>query len=179
MEMMTDCAQDRDPGLRVSGCTAVIDSGQWQGRDIAVIYYKRGNAYARIGELRRAIEDYDQAVRLDPSYATVYGNRGLTYSTLGEHRRAIQDFDQVLRLNPDSVLAYKNRGLAFSDIGEHRRAIQDFDQVLRLDPGNAFAYHSRGFAFGDLGEHRLSKFIKTSLMNLDRRAWIIWWRHMR
>ncbi len=42
--MVEDCNQERDPDPRISGCTAVIGSGQWQGKELAWAYFNRGTA---------------------------------------------------------------------------------------------------------------------------------------
>ena len=151
--MKENCEQERDWNLRIGGCTAVIRAGQWQGKELAWAYYNRGNAYRNLGEPRRAIADYDQALRLDPEHANAYGNRGNAYLALGEYRRAIQDYDQVLRIDPGDARAYINRGNAYRDLGEHASAIQDYDQVLRIDPGDAFAYNNRAWALYLLGRN--------------------------
>ncbi len=145
--MKEDCEQERDWSLKIGGCTAAIGSGQWQGKELAPVYSNRGNAYFNLGEYRRAIQDYDQALRLDPGYAVAYYNRGKAYTELRVHRRAIQDYDQTLRINPGLAIAYYNRGIAYNGLGEHHRAIQDYDQALRIDPGYADAYHNRGWSY--------------------------------
>ena len=58
--MMEDCVQYRDSDLRISGCTAMIRSGQFSDRNLSAAYNNRGNAYTALGEHRRAIENYDQ-----------------------------------------------------------------------------------------------------------------------
>ena len=62
-------------------------------------YYGRGLAYGNLGELRRAIEDYDTAIRLDPNNADAYFNRGWTTTTsassAGPLRTTIQPSDST------------------------------------------------------------------------------------
>jgi tetratricopeptide (TPR) repeat protein len=58
---------DRDPDLSISGCTAIIQSGRQTQQNLAVAFYNRGNAHFRKGQPDRAIADYDQAIRLNPS----------------------------------------------------------------------------------------------------------------
>jgi tetratricopeptide (TPR) repeat protein len=48
----------------------------------------------------RAIEDYDQAIRIDPNLAEAYYNRGKSYAELGLYQLANGDFEQAVRLNP-------------------------------------------------------------------------------
>jgi tetratricopeptide (TPR) repeat protein len=63
----------------------------------------RGLAYRAKGEHDRAIQDYDEAIKLNPNLAIAFYNRGLAYGAKGQHDRAIQDFDQAIRLNPSDA----------------------------------------------------------------------------
>ena len=54
-------------------------------------YSNRGRAYASLGQPERAMEDFDEAIRLDPELAPAYYNRGSLYGNLGQPQRAIQD----------------------------------------------------------------------------------------
>ncbi len=114
--MVEDCNQERDRELRISGCTVVIGSGQWQGKELAWAYNNRGLAYAYLGNPARAIEDYDQALRLDPGLVVAYLGRGVVYNALGLYRRAIKDYDEALRIDPGSTLAYNNRAIALDNL---------------------------------------------------------------
>ena len=58
-------------------------------------------AYHLLGEHQRAVEDLDEAIRLDPKYADNYYNRGNAYGKLGEHQRAIQDYERAIQLGAD------------------------------------------------------------------------------
>ena len=80
--MVEDCVQSDDPDLRIGGCTAVIRSGEYSGKNLAYAYYNRGIAYGKLGDPGRAIEDYDQALRINPRYAIAYYNRGFVYNIL-------------------------------------------------------------------------------------------------
>ena len=88
------------PDVRIGACTAVIQSGQETPLSLAVAYNDRGYAYDDKGEYDRAIQDYGEAIRLNPDFAFAYNNRGIAYRSKGEYDRAIQYFNQVLRLKP-------------------------------------------------------------------------------
>ena len=47
----------------------------------------RGVAYANLGQHTRAVEDYDEAMLLDPELAPAYYNRGIAYKDLASTRR--------------------------------------------------------------------------------------------
>src|SRR5882757_8265486 len=77
----------------LAACARAISSGKVKGHDLSIIFNHRGNAYYGKGNYDRAIEDYGEAIRLDPKYATAYNNRGQSYNRKGEHDRAISDLD--------------------------------------------------------------------------------------
>src|ERR1700677_1904030 len=61
--------KSEDPDRSIEGCSALIQSGQEAGINLAKAFYGRGSAYARKGDYEHAIQDYDQALRLNPSLA--------------------------------------------------------------------------------------------------------------
>ena len=88
----------------------------------AIDFLNRGVAKGRRGDLKGAIEDFNQALSLNPNYAQAYYNRGVAYAHLGENQKAIADYSQALSLNPNYADAYNNRGNAYSELGEYQRA---------------------------------------------------------
>ena len=66
-------------------------------------------AYHYLGQYERAIEDYDQALEINPQLAEAYNNRGLAY--LGQYERAIEDYDQALEIASRRSLGARHRGL--------------------------------------------------------------------
>jgi lipoprotein NlpI len=141
-----------DPDLSISRCTAMIQSGRETQQNLAVVFSDRGIAYARKGQYDRAIEDLDQAIRLNPNYAAAFSNRGLAYVRKGQYDRAIEDLDQAIRLNPNYAAAFNNRGSAYSAEGDLDRAIADYNEAIRLDPKIAAGFNSRGFAYARKGD---------------------------
>ena len=62
-------------------------------------------AYAMLGQLEQAIEDYDQAIRLNPECAEAYYGRGFIYKEQGKKDEAIVDFEKFITLadNPQWI----------------------------------------------------------------------------
>ena len=84
----------------IEACSALIQSGQDAGINLAAIFYNRGLAQAHKGDYDLAIKDYDQAIRLNASLAIAFDARGVAYGHKRDYDHAIQDFNQALRLNP-------------------------------------------------------------------------------
>lgn len=130
----------------IQGCDAVIRWARESPRDTAAAFYNRGIAYRNLGKLDRAIDDYDQALRMRPAFPDALNDRGVAYLQKGDTERAIADFSEAIRLSPDFASAWFNRGGALVRQGRLDRAIADFDRVLELEPGDSETLLARGLA---------------------------------
>ncbi|BAZ08691.1 serine/threonine protein kinase [Calothrix sp. NIES-4071] len=117
-------------------------------------YNNRGLEKYNKKDYRGAIEDYSQAIKINPNYAIAYYNRGLARYYLGENQIAIQDYSQAIKLNPRYTNAYFNRGLARYNSGQNQAAIEDYSQAIKFDPNYTDAYYNRGLARYALGDNQ-------------------------
>jgi tetratricopeptide (TPR) repeat protein len=113
----------------------------------------QGDTILKSGDYDRAIADFDEAMRLDPTNAVAFAGRGLAYENKGNHDRAIADFNEAIRLDPTYAVAFALRGLAYENKGNHDRAIADINEAIRLNPTNAVALAVRGIAYENKGDY--------------------------
>jgi tetratricopeptide (TPR) repeat protein len=78
----------------------MIQSGHEPPQNLVAAFTYRGNAYFGKGQYDRAIEDYDQAIRLNPNYAEAYNNRGLAKRAKGDFAGGDADIAKAKQLNP-------------------------------------------------------------------------------
>ena len=128
-------------------------SGALSDNDEAVEYYQSGVDFADMGDYRRAIQEYDQAIALDPEFHGAYLNRGNIYLRFGDYQSAIRDYSRAIEIDPDAPGAYDNRGNAYAALGQYDRALRDHTQAIEVDPRFAAAYDNRGTTYMDIGEH--------------------------
>jgi tetratricopeptide (TPR) repeat protein len=137
---------------QISGCTAFINAGQLPPRVLASVFVNRATAYIAKHDYDRAIDDTEQAIKIDPTSASAFHNRGRAYSAKGEHGQALRDFNKAIELDPHDPMVFTNRGVAFARERAFDRAIQDYDQALRLAPADAAALNNRGEAYLGKGQ---------------------------
>src|SRR5437660_766717 len=138
------------PDLRISGCTTLIQSGRETQSILAVAFCNRGNAYQDYkGDYDRAIQDYDQAVRLKPDDAAALNNRCWARAVANKAlEAALSDCNESLRLRPDDAGTMHSRGFVHFRMGRYDEAIADFDNSLSRDPKSADMLYMRGLAKG-------------------------------
>jgi len=119
-------------------------------------FVNRGLAYRRLGQLDRAIRDYEAAIRLNARAADAFNNRGNAYQDKLDYERALADYDEAIRLNPRYAHAYNNRGVVFLELGDSLKALADFHRAINEDPFYANAFRNRGLAHTDQEEFDLA-----------------------
>jgi len=92
-----------DPEISISVCSGIIQSGRAKGRDLAVAHTERGIAYVTLLDYDRALLDFGEAIRIDPSFARAFANRGAVYGAKQDFEKALADFSRVLTLEPRSA----------------------------------------------------------------------------
>lgn len=110
-------------------------------------YHMRAFLRRENGDLDLALEDSNEAVRLDPLNALLYVERGLIRDARKEYDKAIDDYSEAIGLNPQLVCAYSDRGAAWADKQEFKKAMADFGQAIQLDPKRALHHSNRGLAW--------------------------------
>lgn len=77
-------------------------------KQLSRAYVNRGYTYQNVGKPKKAMADYNQAIKIDPKNAYAYNNRGLAFERRGERKRAIDDYRQALKINPKLWLPKEN-----------------------------------------------------------------------
>ena len=118
----------------------------------AIIYFHRGINLHTFGDIKGAIEEYNQALRLHPNFPEVYYKRGISRHKLGDFKGAITDYNQAISLNSNYPGIYNHRGFTRRDLGDLKGAMADFNQALSLNPNFPEAYQNRGITRNALGD---------------------------
>jgi tetratricopeptide (TPR) repeat protein len=111
----------------------------------ALNLFRRAVAEDGLGNTEKALDLYNEAIRLDPKATLAFLGRGmLLASRKRAYERAIEDLNKVLVLEPSNVLALIRRGAAFGELGETGRGLVDLDRAIALAPSSSQAYFYRG-----------------------------------
>jgi len=122
--------------------------------NLGVAYNKRGCNKYLSNQYNRAIDDFTEAITIDPEDADTYYNRGRAYSALKRFKNAIEDYTAAIDLYQKTIIdlivtmalnneevyyiipakelnkalsnAYNNRGEAYSELKKHDNAVGDF-----------------------------------------------------
>jgi tetratricopeptide (TPR) repeat protein len=106
-----------------------------------------GVAYHVQGEIGLAIEEYREALRINPDYADAYSNLGAAYYAQGEVDLAIKSWEDALRIDPSLAQTHHNLGVAYKAQGMLALAVNELEKALRIDPNDADTHFSLGESY--------------------------------
>ncbi len=116
-------------------CSLAIEM-QMLGRiDLAATHANRGVIQSRRGSFERALNDYDQALRLNPLLLSAWINRGNVLVRMKRFGEAIVDYGEAIELSDGgSALTFYNRGIAHDRQDSKARARRDYLRAVELEP---------------------------------------------
>ncbi len=89
----------------------------------------RGDSFAEEGQYDMAIQEYDEAIRLERNYGDAYYKRGLAYEALGKTIEAERDFAKAKELG-----YYSAPDLSFHEGGCPVTILDDFTKAIEVTP---------------------------------------------
>jgi len=103
-------------------------------------------------DTNKAIETFNQALRINSQYPEALYNRGLAYLKKNDNLKAEQDFLAAIAAKPDYGEAYLELGSIYLGKGEDQKAEEQFQQALRLNPRLQKASIGLGHIYTDKGD---------------------------
>jgi len=148
-----DCANPSIPAERAErACSAELTLLGLPSGTRARLLANRGGARLDLGRHLAALDDFDQALAIEPSMFVAMTGRARALVGMGQWRAGIAQFDAALEQKPNDVNALMGRGAAQLNAGNAEAALADFDKALRAAPRNLDARYNRGAAKLQLGD---------------------------
>lgn len=124
---------DRLDALAAEDFRAAIDYApdNWRTRHNYAISLAMKSSY------RRAIQQLDRAIELNPSYANSYFNRGELYFETGDYEQAIDDYSKAIEITPDDPQYYNSRAHSRFMIEDHLAALEDYETAAEMATDSA------------------------------------------
>ena len=108
--------------------------------------YNKANEHLANGELREAINTYDEILEISPDNIDATLMKGVALSNIEQHKQSMKEFYKVLVKKPENVLALVGMGVGFGNFGEYKEAQTYFDDAYNISPDNHVILNYKNFA---------------------------------
>ncbi len=106
------------------------------GGENAESYFDDGITASMKGDLKRALQCFERALKLDPAYLAARHQLAKCLLRMGQSSRAIDLLHSVVRHKPEMTAARLDLGSALLTGGMAAPAKAEFEKALTLDPSN-------------------------------------------
>lgn len=130
-------------------------------------FFENGVSYGGLNQntkmqnsFKYAMENYNEAIRIDSSNYKSLINRGNIHKRNGDMYKAIRDYNSALKIQPNSIEGLSNRGDAYVQLNLIDSALIDLDNSISIKPTYE-AYYSRGLA------HKIQKKFEEAILDYN------------
>lgn len=119
------------PADVIPNALKALDHAAFLGPNSAVIFDAvslniSGDQLFDKGDINGSIEEFQQALKMDPTNINVHNSLGVCYGLLGEYEKAKLEFNSAVRLNHAEVMAWYNMGFIYMLNGDRHKALDLF-----------------------------------------------------
>jgi tetratricopeptide (TPR) repeat protein len=115
---------------------------------------ERGTAYSNKGRIDKAMSDYDNSIRVCPSYPMAYFNKGVILRSTNDHYKAEYFFSQALKYDTLNKDVYMLKASVYINLSLEKNILYKFDETktllkkaIRIYPENAYLHNNLGLAY--------------------------------
>jgi len=118
-------------------------------------------------QYEKAISNYKEVIKSDPTCTDAYMNIGICYDHLGDYSYAIDFFDMALEIYPHYPKAWLNKAISYQHKGDIDDALKCFDKAIDLDKNYSLAYYDKGVLLMENGDYRHALECFTKTLEID------------
>jgi type IV pilus assembly protein PilF len=126
---------------------ATSSRGESVQRERARTHTELGAGYYAQNQMAVALDEFTEAIKIDPGYALAYNGLGLVYGTLREDAKADESFKKSISLEPGNSESHNNYGSFLCSRNRIDESIVQFLEAVKnplyTTPG--LAYMNAGF----------------------------------
>jgi Flp pilus assembly protein TadD len=112
-----------------------------------------GVAFINQQRMDKAVEKFDEALKLDPSLTIAELDKGIALLNLQKLKEAEAALNRVAAVDPKNPRVWYNLGLVHRSEGQNDLGITDFKKVIALDNQDADAYYLLGSLYLQLQQY--------------------------
>ena len=136
-------------------------------------YLISGDNLCSNGKYEEALEDYDIAIELQPTFAEAWIGKGVVYENLKRYEDSLNAYEKAIKLNDNMTEAWIGKGVVFFSLGQYDNSQRAFNKVIKLEPDLDKGWYNLACIFSIKGQKEeallhLKKAIKRNSFNKTR-----------
>ncbi|MBE6307882.1 MAG: tetratricopeptide repeat protein [Bacteroidales bacterium] len=139
---------EKDPNKAIELYTKIIAIAK-----LPEVYNNRALIKQNIGDVNGALEDFNEALVLNPKDITVYNNRGVLKKEQKDYIGSMSDYNRAQEIDPNKATTYNNRADLYITLGKLNEALDDINRCITLDASNPVFFITKGEIYKAMGKY--------------------------
>jgi tetratricopeptide (TPR) repeat protein len=123
----------------------------------AKVYFRDGKIFMEQGQHDKAIERFEEALKLDAKLADAHDYMGRCYMEQDVRERALEEFQRALDIDPDRWETHYHKGVVFGRMKKYREALEEYKKELELNPRYGAAHNNLSITYFTIKNYPLAK----------------------
>jgi len=112
-----------------------------------------GQLWMRAKQYKSALTYYDEALKIDSTYAPAYKERGFLLAKANRNDEAKRDFGKFLKLSAGNTTARIQFVNILFDLQDYKEAINQLNEVYKVDSSNNDLNRALAYAYFETGQY--------------------------
>jgi tetratricopeptide (TPR) repeat protein len=144
--------------------------------DSPLYVYTLGQSAELTGNIDYAVQAYEKAIALDPSYIKPRINLGILYDRRGEYDRALKHLLAAYKVDSSSIEVNNNLGNVYLHAELYRDAITHYKKAVAAQPNATLMRYNLAIAYIETDQKALAKESLSELIKIDPAFWDAYYR---
>ncbi|XP_020617284.1 uncharacterized protein LOC110055244 [Orbicella faveolata] len=118
----------------------------------AIFLCRRGAVLRKLGYLKRAWDDLNRSIELEPKLLDAYWHRHLLHLLQDNRKSALDDLSFIIKHSSTQARAFRSRAELYRLENDATMAIVNYSQAIKLNPADAETYYQRAAMFKMRGD---------------------------
>lgn len=105
--------------------------------------YKKGVNLMANERLTEAVNTFELALRVDPTFVDAWIKKGYCHFHLDDYAQAIASYDRALEIDVDNAEAWNMKGLAYYKMKMYEKAIDCCEKAIDINPNDGMAWYNK------------------------------------
>ena len=131
-----EAAKNQDLNKAVDLLRKATDMDHKYADELAAVYQRRAYNFAKNQQLQQAMQDYTEAIKIEPKDPRIYEQRAAVEMKLRDYDKALADYSELIKLKPNEVRYLNYRAYIYEVKDDVQNSMADTEKVLKQDPNN-------------------------------------------
>lgn len=132
-----------------------------------LIFYYRGMAFEKNGNIDNAMTDYQKATELKADFILPLSQLGKIHARQGNFEKAVEYYKKITDSGDEDATNYYNYGICLMNLGNSAEAKLMFEKLLSFDEEYSIAYYRLGLIYLSLNETEKAKELLHKFITMD------------